>query len=221
MPRTKREKEVSLTKVKKKTKEAKSGMINEVKHCAESYENLYVFSVDNMRSDLFLEVRQHFKANSRFFFGKNNVMAVALGRTKEAECQKNLHKMANSLKGQRGLMFTNVPDEKVIKYFEEFRHKDFARGGQVATETIELSEGPLPQFSFSMEPQLRKLGLPTKLEKGQIELYKDFHVCSENETLNAEQAKILKILGIKMSEFRFVLHKRWQRSTGKILEIEE
>ncbi|CAJ0587204.1 unnamed protein product, partial [Mesorhabditis spiculigera] len=220
MPRSKREKEVSFTKVKKKTRVTKTGLVDELRKCVESYATLYLFSVENMRSDLFIEARQHFKANSRFFFGKNNVMAVALGKTRENECQKNLHKIANALKGQCGLMFTNVPHEEVVKYFEEFRHTDYARGGLMATETVELEEGLLPQFAFSMEPQLRKLGLPTKLDKGQVALYKNFLVCTEGEQLNNEQAKILKVLGYKMSEFHIVLHKKWQRSTGKIEELD-
>lgn len=55
---------------------------------------------------------------------------------------------------------------------------DFTRCSQIATKTIELSEGPLPQFPFSNEYQLRQLGLPTKLEKGVIEImflaYREF-----------------------------------------------
>lgn len=43
---------------------------------------------------------------------------------------------------------------------------DYARAGHIPRETITIPEGPLPQFAFSMEPQLRKLGLPTKLDKG-------------------------------------------------------
>lgn len=118
-----------------------------------------------------------------FFVGKNNVMSVALGRSKENEVQKNLHKISACLKGQCGLMFTNATHNEVVSYFENYKHTDFARGGmllsfrskktfgfvgQVATHTVQLEEGLLEQFSFSMEPQLRKLGLPTKLEKGQV-----------------------------------------------------
>ena len=31
----------------------------------------------------------------RFFFGKNKVMTIALGREKETEYKENLHKIAN------------------------------------------------------------------------------------------------------------------------------
>lgn len=55
-----------------------------------------------------------------------------------------------------------------FRYFDELHVSDFARCGQTAVSTIELCEGPLTQFPFSLEPQLRKLGLPTKLEKGKM-----------------------------------------------------
>jgi len=32
--------------------------------------------------------------------------------------------------------------------------------------TIELKPGPLNQFSHAMEPYLRQLGMPTKLDRG-------------------------------------------------------
>lgn len=67
-----------------------------------------------------------------------------------------------------GLMFTNSSVSEVEEYFANFRYADYARAGDLATETVELPEGLLPQFPFSIEPQLRKLGMPTKLEKGQV-----------------------------------------------------
>ena len=43
----------------------------------------------------------------------------------------------------------------------------FARSGTVATETVVLPEGPL-DMPHSMEPQLRQLGLPTRLKDGML-----------------------------------------------------
>lgn len=40
-----------------------------------------------------LKVRREFKTNSRFFFGKNNVMAIALGKDAETEQAKDLCKV--------------------------------------------------------------------------------------------------------------------------------
>lgn len=45
---------------------------------------------------------------------------------------------------------------------------DYARAGNQAQMDVTLDEGPLEQFPHSMEPQLRQLGLPTALKKGEI-----------------------------------------------------
>ncbi|VDN52197.1 unnamed protein product [Dracunculus medinensis] len=214
MPRAKREREVSFTKVKKKTKESKRNLVNDIHRCIDSYKNIFIFVVENMRTTNFLKIRQKYKNTSRFFFGKNNLMAVALGRDKDKEYAKDLSKMCPCLKGQCGLMFTNESKFSVIKFFEEFHEMDFTRCSQIATKTIELSEGPLPQFPFSNEYQLRQLGLPTKLEKGVVKLISDYTVCKEGEQLTAEQARLLKYLDIKMATFKITLLGHWSKSDG-------
>lgn len=54
------------------------------------------------------------------------------------------------------------------RYFEKFCVDDYARSGNEATEEVILEGGALPEFSHSMEPQLRQLGLPTTLKKGKV-----------------------------------------------------
>ena len=54
------------------------------------------------------------------------------------------------------------------RWFEKYSEPDFARAGNVSTQTVMIEEGPLSSFSHSMEPQLRKLGLPTSLQKGML-----------------------------------------------------
>ncbi len=65
-----------------------------------------------------------------------------------------------------GLLFTNKPQEEVCEWFEKFTGQDYASSGFVSLRDVNLPEGPLSQFPHSMEPQLRKLGMPTVLKKG-------------------------------------------------------
>jgi len=76
---------------------------------------------------------------------------------------------------------------------------------------VELDAGPMDQFPFNIEPQLRKLGLPTKLEKGIVTLTTDHKVCQAGEKLTPEQAKILKHLGLKMAEVQIHLLCVWSK----------
>jgi len=80
---------------------------------------------------------------------------------------------------------------QVVKWAEEYEEMEYARSGFVTPESLELFEGPLPQFDHSMEPQLRRLGMPTSLKKGVITLIKPFKVCQKGDVLTPEQAQIL------------------------------
>uniref|UniRef100_A0A3Q1FWI0 Ribosome assembly factor mrt4 n=1 Tax=Acanthochromis polyacanthus TaxID=80966 RepID=A0A3Q1FWI0_9TELE len=148
----------------------------------------------------------------RFFFGKNKVMVVALGRRDTDEYKDNLHKVSKYLRGEVGVLFTNKTKDEVQDHFKEM---DFARAGNQAQMDITLDEGPLEQFPHSMEPQLRQLGLPTALKKGVVTLLKDHEVCKEGDVLTPEQARILKLFAIEMAEFKVQIKCMWNSETGE------
>jgi len=54
----------------------------------------------------------------------------------------------------------------------------------------------------TQEPQLRKLGIPTTLKNGNIHVLHEHKVCKKGDVLTVQQAHILKLLGIRESEFR-------------------
>ena len=58
-----------------------------------------------------------------------------------------------------------------FRYLDEFSERDYARSGDIASETIELQEGQLEYIAGSMEPYLRKLGLPVKLDNGSFNYF--------------------------------------------------
>ncbi|XP_009791062.1 uncharacterized protein LOC107773865 [Nicotiana tabacum] len=209
MPKSKRNRAVTLSKTKKKGKEHKENIVNTIRECAEKYSSAYVFSFENMRNLKFKEFRDQLKSSSRFFLGSNKVMQVALGRSVSDEIRPGLHKISKLVRGDSGLCFTNLSKEEVQRLFNEFEEYDFARTGSAATEKVELQEGPLDQFTHEMEPFLRKQGMPVRLNKGVVELVSDFVVCEEGKPLSPEAARILRLLGIKMATFRLNLICRW------------
>ncbi|KAK7119069.1 hypothetical protein R3I94_021047 [Phoxinus phoxinus] len=213
MPKSKRDKKVSLTKTKKKGLESKQHLIEELRKCADIYRYVFVFSVENMRNNRLKDIRTAWK-HSRFFFGKNKVMVIALGKGPTDEYKDNLHKLSRFLRGEVGVLFTNKTKDEVQEYFSEFKEIDYARAGSVATMAVTLDEGPLEQFPHSMEPQLRQLGLPTALKKGVVTLIKDFEVCKEGDTLTPEQARILKLFGNEMAEFKLSIKCMWNSESG-------
>nr|CAG4641127.1 EOG090X0BJA [Eulimnadia texana] len=210
MPRSKRFKKVSLTQTKKKGLDWKQKLVEDVRSCADKYSNLFLFSVQNMRNSKLKQIRNQWK-DSRFFLGKNRVLAFALGKGTQDECKENISEISKRLTGQCGLLFTDKSKDEVSKFFEDYVESDYARAGNMATETITLPAGPLEQFPFNMEPYLRQLGLPTSLQKGVVTLIKEHTVCKEGTPLTPEQARILKLLGTHMAEFRVTVEASWSK----------
>ncbi|KAK2664701.1 hypothetical protein Ddye_003275 [Dipteronia dyeriana] len=209
MPKSKRDRPITLSKTKKKGKEHKESIVNSIRDAAEKYSSIYVFSFENMRNLKFKEFREQLKTTSRFFLGSNKVMQVALGRSASDEIRVGLHKVSKLLRGDSGLFLTNMPREEVESLFNKYEDYDFARTGSIASEKVELLEGPLEQFTHEMEPFLRKQGMPVRLNKGVVELISDFVVCEEGKPLSPESARILRLLGMKMATFKLHLICRW------------
>lgn len=132
MPKSKRDKKVSLTKTAKKGLELKQNLIEELRKCVDTYKYLFIFSVANMRNSKLKDIRNAWK-HSRMFFGKNKVMMVALGRSPSDEYKDNLHQVSKKLRGEVGLLFTNRTKEEVNEWFTKYTEMDFARGGNKAT----------------------------------------------------------------------------------------
>ncbi|KAJ7795615.1 hypothetical protein B0H14DRAFT_2919012 [Mycena olivaceomarginata] len=216
MPRSKRSKLVSLTKVAKKTKEQKGAMIKDLQENAEKWKYCWLFQVGAMRNTHLKTVRKTVAKASRaptarIFFGRSAVMAKALGTTPEEEHRMGIHKLAKQIQGQVGVLFTDTePDET------------FARAGNIASRTVILppwSHPPEP-FPHNEEHQLRKLGLSTYMNKGVPSLHNPHELCKKGKPLTSEQAQLLKLIGEKMVVFRVALISRWSAATGDVVQIE-
>lgn len=218
MPKSKRAQKISLTQTRRKGLELKQKVIEEIRECVDQYARIFTFSVENMRNSKLKDVRAEWK-HSRFFFGKNKVMAIALGHGEEDEYKDDLSKVSHSLIGQTGLLFTNKTKDEVMQWFSSYQDPDFARSGNKAQQSVSIQKGPLAEFSHAIEPQLRQLGLPTSLQRGVITLVRDFKICEKGDTLTPEQARILKLFGHMMADFKITINGVWSND-GTYVDID-
>ena len=108
MPKSKRNKMVSLTNVKKKGREGKEHLVEKIQECVGEYEHSYVVSFENMRSGPFKRMQSDMHSSTKFFLGKNKVMSLALGKHPEDEVEDNTHQLSRYLTGQVCLAFSNL-----------------------------------------------------------------------------------------------------------------
>ena len=117
MPRSKRNKIIPISKVKKNENISgkKAVLAEKVKSYLEEYEYCYVIKYKNMTNLPMQELRNYWK-NSKFVIGKNKVLHVALGKTEDDEFKLNSHKLSKFLKGNCGLVFSNDEPDYVVEY---------------------------------------------------------------------------------------------------------
>lgn len=162
--------------------------------------------------------------------------ARALGSTPEESQADGLHLLSQFLSGSVGLIFTNRSPAQISDYFASLTQIDFARAGGVAGRTVTIPPGQLystggevPEehdvpVSHTLEPELRRLGMPTRMVKGKVVLgdegYEGYTICKEGEVLDSRQTRLLKLFSICLSEFRVKLVAYWTASTGEVTELE-
>ncbi|KAI1917807.1 mRNA turnover and ribosome assembly protein [Ophidiomyces ophidiicola] len=231
MPVSKRAKIVHESKVTKKShKEQTRRLHANVQEAVSKYDHLFVFSVDNMRNTYLKDVRTEFSNDGRLFFGKTKVMAVALGTSPETAFAPNLEKLSPFLSGAVGLLFTTRSPQSVLDYFSSFHPMDFARAGNISPRSFTIPSGivyahggEIPAdhdepLSHTVEPTLRKLGVPTRLVRGKVtlEMERGYQVCKAGDTLDSKQTTLLKMFGIAVAEFNVEMKAQWTRETGEV-----
>lgn len=215
MGRSRRERVVSLTQTRKHLvgREAKQEVLQDLRSAIDKYENIYVFTTENMRNTLLKQLRTTW-SDSRFFFGRKKIAQVALGRTEAEEYLSGLRQVSKELRGNVGLLFTNRTHEKVRDYFAQFSEADFARAGFVATERVQIAKGELEGFAGSQVENLREVGLPVGLRKGAVWMEREFTICEPGEVLTPERAKCLEFIGVRMAKFRVGLVCYFRKKDG-------
>ena len=223
MPKSKRSQRITISKLSKKLKvnrglEFKQALVKKIRSRLDECSHLFIIRLYNERTDKLQAVRAHFPpSNSSYFFlGKNRVMQLALGRTPATEYLPSLSKVSPFLVGKTGLMLTNRSPQEVLEYFNQLEVNDYARAGNRVKETVIIDEGPLDGFQHTMEPLLRSLGLMTNLQKGIIHLLKPFTICSQNDVLTPEQAKLLKLFQRPLAQFKIKIKVHWDKNSEQV-----
>jgi mRNA turnover protein 4 len=221
MPVSRRSKVVTKSVVKKKNAVNKSSVRKDeiadgIKKALNDSEIVYVLSVQRARNEHLSNLRSALKPG-KMFMAKNTIMQRALGVDPSQEEKQNLHKLSACIQGNSILVATNMNKSSITKILDDVCIEEFSRTGEVALSDVILERGfdTLDKFPGSMEPHLRSLGIPTRLVNGKIEVLTEWTLCKEGDTLRNEQCQLLKLLGIRMGEFKVDLIAHWEN--GKVI----
>lgn len=220
MPKSKRQKVISLTKVVKKGKGVKAERFQKIQDACLQYRYIYLISPQNMRAREFKRLHETL-AGTKVCIGKTKLMACALKAVAQRAC---LDPLLPRLRGLVGLLFSDLPADELQDQLQTLVGPVFARSGNMAPRTVTLESGPLLRHGEpipgTLAPTLRKLGLTsTTLVRGQLTLSSPHTLCTQNTVLTPNQAHLLKHFDIQLSEFRVVVKCYVDTETGEFHEL--
>jgi mRNA turnover protein 4 len=225
MPKSKRSRAFHMSQVGKKSgREQRDKLFENVRECVPQYQHCLAFSVDNMRNNHLKEVRREL-TDSRLFFGKTKLMSKALGQTPEEAQAPSLDRLSAHLSGNVGLLFTNRDPVVMLEYLDSFTPVDFARAGSVSKRDFVVPPGIVYStggevdpsndvpMGHTVEPELRRLGMPTSMVRGkvflgsgngsmEVESEEGYVVCREGDVLDSRQTRLLKLFGVCLAQFQ-------------------
>ena len=213
---------MSLTQTKKKTREWKEGLVGLVRECAEGYPSAYVVRFDNFRNAEFQGLRDEMRGDSRFVRGSVSLLRVALGKEEASEVVAGAAALGAHLSGDVGLLFTRKSEGEVREQLRRFHPQDFLRAGACAPYDVEFPAGEVTGLqglpvAHTLEPTLRKHGMPTRLTKGKVQLSDPWTLCRAGERLTPAQVVLLRTFGLKMARFRIL--PEWRLEGGEVRAV--
>lgn len=160
----------------------------------EKFDKVLIIGIDNVGSNQLQKLRQLLRKDSEILMGKNTMIRKAL----RSHISKNpaLEKLLPHLVGNVGFIFTNGDLKQVREKIAENRVPAAAKAGTFAQSDVIIPAGPT-----GMEPTMtsffQALNIPTKINKGQIEIQSDVTLLKEGQRVGNSEQTLLQKLNIK------------------------
>jgi large subunit ribosomal protein LP0 len=182
----------------------------------QKHKQIIFVSLENVGSNQVQQVRRELnKRNSLLVIGKNTVISKAvdmltddLPQTPEFDAFRAVHKrkvpelktFSEQVKGKIGFIFTDQPIFDIKTLVEANKVPAPARVGILAPIDVTVPAGPTgmdpSQISF-----FHALQISTKINKGQIEITKDYQVCYKGRKIGSSEVSLLQKMNIKPFQY--------------------
>lgn len=200
-----------MAEVNKRAK--KRRIINTLYEAFTKYKQCLVVKLENVSSNQIQQARLALRKEKKgiMIVGKNTVVkkAIALRMKEPVEGEEDyefrksqwtevnqIDKLTTLLKGKVGLIFSDSAVFELKPLIESNKKPAAAKVGMIAPIDVTIPPGPTgldpSQISF-----FHALNMSTKIQKGQIEISKEFKVCTKGKKVANSEAVLLQKLNIK------------------------
>jgi len=164
----------------------------------DEYHKILIVTADNVGSNHMQQIRKAMRGKAVLLMGKNTMIRKAI--RDHLEKTPTLEGLLPHVKGNIGLVFTNADLADVRTKLTELKVQAAAKAGSISPIDVVVPAG-----NTSMEPTktsfFQALSIPTKINRGTIEIINDIHLLVVGQKVSLSQAALLQMLGIRPFQY--------------------
>jgi len=164
----------------------------------DEYHKILIVGADNVGSNHMQQIRRAMRGKAVLLMGKNTMIRKAI--RDHLEKTPALEGLLPYVKGNIGLVFTNGDLADVRTKLTELKVQAAAKAGSLSPIDVVVPAG-----NTNMEPTktsfFQALSIPTKINRGTIEIINDIHLLSIGQKVTLSQAALLQMLGIRPFQY--------------------
>jgi len=164
----------------------------------EEYNKVLIVTADNVGSNQMQGIRRALRGHATLLMGKNTMIRKAIRDHLEKTPQ--LEGLISHVKGNVGFVFTNGDLADVRARILALKVQAAAKAGAISPVDVIVPAG-----GTTMEPTktsfFQALSIPTRINKGAIEIINDVHLLKPGQKVNLSQAALLQMLGIRPFQY--------------------
>jgi len=185
----------------------------------ETHNKIFVVGVDNVGSNHLQKVRAALRGKAVVLMGKNTMVRKVL----RAEAAKNadLEALTALVRGNVGFVFVKDDLSAVRQILLKEKIGAAAKAGVVAPCNVTIPAG-----NTGMEPTMtsffQALNIPTKINKGQIEIVNDVPIIKQGNKVSPSEANLLQKLNIKPFQYGLIIRQVYDQGSvyeDKVLDL--
>lgn len=191
------------------SKEKKEAYFTKLQEWVETYSKIMLVQVDNVGSNQIQQIRLSMRREGKDDFayilmGKNTLIRKILNDFLSSHPDHPIKEILPYIKGNVGLVFTNEDLVEVRDKLLSVRKPAPAKVGSLAQKDVFVPPGGTGcdpgQTSF-----FQVLGIPTKIQRGQIEIVAEVHLIKKGDKVGPSEAALLDKLNIRPFDYGLML----------------
>jgi len=202
---------------------SKSAYFDKLKMLLETYNSIFIVTVDNVSSQQMHEIRISLRGEGVVLMGKNTMVRRAVKGFIQEGSMSDIERILPHVKGNVGFVFTNSDLKEIREKILANRVAAPARAGAVAPGDVYVPAG-----NTGMEPGktsfFQALGVPTKIARGTIEITTDLKLVEAGTKVGASEATLLNMLNISPFTYGMGISQIYDQGQvfgPEVLDIEE